>query len=901
MEYFDYQSDASSSSGADDSGAEASAAESAAEEGGKTPALTKKAAKKVSKKKTTTKKKATKKASKKSTKKAASSKKASKKTSKKKSSKKKTAGRKKKAGKRSPAHGKNLVIVESPAKAKTINRYLGNKFLVQASVGHVRDLPRSRLGVDVEKDFSPHYITIRGKKDVINELKRNAQAASHVYLATDPDREGEAIAWHLFEALGLVPEKAGRVTFNEITKAAIEKAFEQPRDIEMELVNAQQARRILDRLVGYSISPILWKKITKGLSAGRVQSVAQRLICEREEEIEKFKPEEYWSIWSYLMKQEVADALSPRDREALKVKLVALDAPSQKEEEEEDDKPAKKKVHLPEYLFKAELKKWQGATPKVTSKQEADTILQALEGVDFNVQKIETKERKDRPKPPFITSTLQQTASNKIGFTARRTMRVAQSLYEGIDLGKEGATGLITYMRTDSVHLSDFAMDEARELINKSFGDKYLPEKRVLYKSSGRAQAAHEAIRPTSALRTPSSIKSYLSPEQYKLYNLIWERFIACQMKPAVYLVTNVDIEAGQGLFRVSGKRLQFDGHTRLSGLKLEKGDQLLPELQEGEKLHCEKLKGDQHFTQPPPRYTEASLVRTLEKLGIGRPSTYAAIISTIVDRGYVMLDKRRFYATELGKIVTDLLIGNFSRIVDSEFTAKMENQLDKVEEGKLDWIEVMKNFYELFKDELAEAEKKIESIKGTPALDNQGKAVDCPLCTTPMVVRWSRNGKFFGCSDYPECKGTLPIGEDGNPIALKKEDIECPSCGSSMVVRIGKRGPFLGCSEFPKCRGTKALEASKSPEQRAAEERFAGLLCDKCKSPMGVRIGRGKPFLGCTAYPECKNALSLKKVEKRLEDGEMKLDPQLREETLERYAQERAEQESLRNTKSSS
>jgi len=852
-----------------------------------------KTAKKTAKK--AAKKKAKKKASKKTTtKKAASSSAASKKTTKK----------KKKASSKIAGKGKKLVIVESPAKAKTINKYLGASYVVKASVGHVRDLPKSKLGVDVEHDFEPQYLTIRGKKEVIDELKRYARGAKEIFLATDPDREGEAIAWHLKEGLQLDPAITHRVTFNEITKAAIQRAFEHPTEIGMDVVNAQQARRILDRLVGYSISPLLWRKITKGLSAGRVQSVAQRLICEREDEIKVFDPVEYWSISAFLMKLEAAKKLSADDRAKLNTTLAALhgeeidDADLIDSDEEvdlsEQEEKAKQKPVLPDYVFRADLKKWKGETPSIDDEAQANAIISSLENAPFTVSKIETKERKDRPKAPFITSTLQQAASNQLGFTARRTMRAAQGLYEGMDIGAEGAAGLITYMRTDSVHLSDFAMNDAREVIEQSFGKEYMPEERVIYKTNSKAQAAHEAIRPTSAYRTPDSIKEYLNADQYKLYKLIWERFIACQMVPALYLVTTMEIEAGEGLFRLSGKRLKFEGHARVSGLKLDSGEQLLPELEEQEKLDCGQVKGDQHFTQPPPRFTEASLVRTLEKLGIGRPSTYATIISTLTDRGYAKLEARRFFATELGQIVNKMVSGNFQRIVDSDFTAKMESQLDKIEEGKLDWVDVMRNFYALFKEELAEAEEKIESIKGTPALDSKGNAVHCPLCEKEMLERWSKNGKFYGCCDYPECKGTLPVGENGDPIQLKKEDIECPDCGSDMVVRIGKRGPFLGCSTFPACRGTRALEAAKTPEEKQAEEEFAGLSCDKCGSGMSVKIARGRPFLGCDSYPDCKNALSIKKVRDKLTEGEIAIDEEVRAKKLAEIKAERDKQEGL-------
>lgn len=851
------------------------------------------------------KKKATKKASKKKTGAKKVAKKAAKKTTKK--SAKKTS----KKTTRVVGSGKNLVIVESPAKAKTINKYLGSGYVVKASVGHVRDLPKSKLGIDVENNFALQYMTIRGKKEVLDELRKVSRVAKKVYLATDPDREGEAIAWHLKQALDLNPEITSRVTFNEITKDAIKRAFDHPKEIEGNTVDAYQARRALDRLVGYSISPLLWRKIAKGLSAGRVQSVAQRLICEREGEINAFVAEEYWSISAYLMQHTIASGMSDEQRRQLQNIIGqlhgdvarndeeddrALDSEEEVEQEqtEEGDEPAKKPT-LPQGVVRFDLKKWRGETPTIATAGDAEGIVSALQHSPFKVSMIQTRERRDKPKAPYITSTLQQAASIKLGFTARRTMRTAQRLYEGIDLGDEGSTGLITYMRTDSVHLSDFAIEDARSIIKASYGEAYMPETPVLYKTSSKAQAAHEAIRPTSALRTPDSVKEYLEADQYKLYSLIWERFIACQMTPAVYEVTTVEAEAGEGVFRVSGRRLKFDGHARVSGLKLESGEQLLPPYAEGETLDCAKVKGDQHFTSPPPRFSEASLVKTLEKLGIGRPSTYASIISTLVDRGYVKAESRRFFATELGLIVNELLVNNFSRIVDSEFTARMESQLDKIEEGKLDWVDVMANFYAIFKDELEDAEKKIEQIKGTPALTKEGAPVPCPLCTTNMVVRWSTNGKFFGCANFPECKGTLPLDAEGNPITLTKEDIECPECHKDMVVRMGKRGPFLGCSTFPACRGTRAIEATKSKEEKDAEQAFAGVRCNKCSAPMAVRVARGRPFLGCTAYPECKNAISLKKAEGLIAADGLVVDEELRQQQLAEIDNQRKAQESLR------
>ncbi|MCA8916495.1 MAG: type I DNA topoisomerase [Planctomycetes bacterium] len=823
---------------------------------------------------------------------------AKKKTAKKKSKKK---GAKGKATRR----GKPLVIVESPAKAKTINRYLGDGYIVKASVGHVRDLPKSKLGIDVEHDFEPQYLTIRGKKDIIKELKTAAAKAKVVYLAPDPDREGEAIAWHLKEALGLDDVRAKRVTFNEITKKAIQHAFENPREIATNLVNAQQARRMLDRLVGYKLSPLLWKKVFRGLSAGRVQSVALRVVVEREREIMAFKPEEYWTVAAFLGKQELDDD----GKEALAKFLAAYHGVTREEEAadnkpesdndedtddaaEQADKAPKEKPKLPEGVFHADLKQYKGEKLQLGSQEDVDALLADISGKAFAVTKIEKKERRDRPKPPFITSTLQQAASTRLGFGARKTMQIAQRLYEGIAIGEDGPTGLITYMRTDSLHMSDFAVNDAREMIQREFGERYLPEKGVFYKSSKRAQAAHEAIRPSSVARTPDSVARFLEKDQLRLYTMIWERFVACQMNPAVYEVTTIDIEAGDALFRTSGKRLLFDGHARITGVKLDKDEQLMPELHEGEKLTDHRVQPDQHFTQPPPRYTEASLVKTLEKEGIGRPSTYASIIGTIQDRFYVRGDKRRLFATELGMLVNDMLVGNFQRIMQTDFTSKMEAQLDKIEDGELDWVEVLRNFYAIFAEELAEAEVNIEKVKGKPALDENGELMPCPVCGSEMIERWSRFGKFYGCTKFPDCKGTVPLNRDGKILRVKKEDLECPECGKELVVRMSRRGPFLGCSTFPACRGTRSLESEKSLRQLKTEAEFAGLSCDQCGKPMNVKFFRGRPFIGCSGYPDCKNTYNPTKARAAIEDGSLKRDEVKVKEAEEKYERIKAERE---------
>ncbi|MCB9893738.1 MAG: type I DNA topoisomerase [Planctomycetes bacterium] len=823
---------------------------------------------------------------------------AKKKTAKKKSKKKAAKGK-------GARRGKPLVIVESPAKAKTINRYLGDGYIVKASVGHVRDLPKSKLGIDVEHDFEPQYLTIRGKKDIIKELKTAAAKAKTVYLAPDPDREGEAIAWHLKEALGLEDDRAKRVTFNEITKKAIQHAFDHPREIATNLVNAQQARRMLDRLVGYKLSPLLWKKVFRGLSAGRVQSVALRVVVEREREIMAFKPEEYWTVAAFLGKQQLDEA----GKEALAKFLAAYHGVTREEEAadnkpesendedtddaaEQTDKTPTEKPRLPDGVFHADLKQYKGEKLQLGSQADVDAMLADISGKPFTVSKIEKKERRDRPKPPFITSTLQQAASTRLGFGARKTMQIAQRLYEGIAIGEDGPTGLITYMRTDSLHMSDFAVADAREMIQREFGERYLPEKGVFYKSSKRAQAAHEAIRPSSVARTPDSVARFLERDQLRLYTLIWERFVACQMNPAVYEVTTIDIEAGDALFRTSGKRLLFDGHARITGVKLDKDEQLMPELHEGEKLIDHRVQPDQHFTQPPPRYTEASLVKTLEKEGIGRPSTYASIIGTIQDRFYVRGDKRRLFATELGMLVNDMLVGNFQRIMQTDFTSKMEAQLDKIEDGELDWVEVLRNFYAIFAEELAEAEVNIEKVKGKPALDENGELMPCPVCGSEMIERWSRFGKFYGCTKFPDCKGTVPLNRDGKILRVKKEDLECPECGKELVVRMSRRGPFLGCSTFPACRGTRSLESEKSLRQLKTEAEFAGLTCDQCGKPMNVKFFRGRPFIGCSGYPECKNTYNPTKAREAIEEGTLKRDEARVKEAEEKYERIKAERE---------
>ncbi|WP_431799400.1 type I DNA topoisomerase [Halobacillus andaensis] len=643
-----------------------------------------------------------------------------------------------------------LVIVESPAKAKTIERYLGKKYKVKASLGHVRDLPRSQMGVDVENEFEPKYITIRGKGPVLKELKTAAKKAKRVYLAADPDREGEAIAWHLAHSLNIDNKSECRVVFNEITKDAIKDSFKQPRTIDSDLVDAQQARRILDRLVGYNISPILWKKVKKGLSAGRVQSVAVKIIIDRENEIKNFKPEEYWTIDGDFLK----------DKESFEGSFYGIDG-EKKELKTEDD-----------------VKK----------------IQEQMKGDEFTIEKVNKRERRRNPSQPFTTSSLQQEAARKLNFRAKKTMMVAQQLYEGIDLkGKQGITGLITYMRTDSTRLSNSAKEDAKNYIQENFGSEYLSKNKT-EKKQGGAQDAHEAIRPTGADRDPKAMKSLLSRDQYRLYKLIWDRFIASQMAPAVLDTMTVHLYNHGVEFRATGSKVKFKGFMKVyvegrDDNKKEK-DKLLPHLEEGMTVKAEAIKPNQHFTQPPPRYTEARLVRTLEELGIGRPSTYAPTLDTIQRRGYVALDNKRFVPTELGEIVLEQLKEYFPEIIDVAFTKDMEDDLDSIEEGKQDWVSIISQFYQGFQPRLEKAEQEMEHIE----IKDEPAGIDCEKCGHEMVYKMGRYGKFLACSNFPDCRNTKPI--------LKKIDVTCPRCKKGEVVerKSKKNRKFFGCERYPEC-----------------------------------------------------------------------------------------------------
>ncbi len=685
--------------------------------------------------------------------------------------------------------GKSLVIVESKAKAATINKFLGRNFTVKASVGHVRDLPKKGLSIDVENDFEPTYVTIRGKGKILKELREAAKKSDIVYLASDFDREGEAIAWHIVEALKLPKTKTKRVVFNEITKRAILAAMEKPGDIDMNKVDAQQARRVLDRIVGYEVSPVLWKTIYYGLSAGRVQSVALRLICEREDEIDAFVPEEFWTI----------DAVFA----------------TKKNDE-----------------IKARLEKIDGKKTKVTEGKRAHEIVAALKDEIFTVAKLDERERKVNPLPPFITSTLQREAANRLRFTSKRTMMLAQQLYEGLPIDGENV-GLITYMRTDSTRMAGEAVDEAREHLKKNLGPDYVPAKPRHYRAKKGAQDAHEAIRPTSVALTPESLKGHLATDQYRLYELIWRRFVATQASQAVYENTTVDIEAKGHTFRAKGSVVRFPGWTSIYPA-FWKDLVELPALEEGQELKLLSIEPNQRFTKPPARYTEATLIKELEAKGIGRPSTYATIVETLKKRKYVALEKRQFAPTDLGRTVWDLLKNGFPDIFDVAFTAQMEGELDRVESGEDDWVTVVRAFYAPFAKRLEEVNGKIADLKQSLIKETKQR---CEKCDSVLVEKWGRNGRFLACSSYPDCKFTRPIeGEE-----TEVYDVKCDKCGAQMVAKHGRFGRFLGCSAYPKCKNTMPLPTGVS----CPEEKCPGVLVMR-------RTKKGRTFYGCSAYPGC-------------------------------------------------
>jgi DNA topoisomerase-1 len=741
---------------------------------------------------------------------------------------------------------KNLVIVESPAKAKTIHKYLGADFEVVASKGHVRDLPGKEFGIDIEKGWVPKYRTLPDRKDVLSALKKQAAKADAVYLAPDPDREGEAIAWHLKESLGLKDERTHRVTFNEITKRAVQEAFAHPTTIDMDRVAAQEARRFLDRVVGYKLSPLLRAKVAKGLSAGRVQSVAVRLIVEREREIQAFKPEEFWKITALVAPEGTVKKTAVRKKP--KKQPAKEDAKVDEAEAGGNGKAnAAAPIEVPEGAFLAELAEWAGQKFKASNAEDAQRIVTALEGATYQISKVEQKDRQEKAAPPFTTSTLQQQASIRLHYSAKKTMMLAQRLYEGVDLGSEGAVALITYMRTDSTRVSEDALRDCREHIKGTFGPNYVPDAPNRYAAGKSAQEAHEAIRPTDLSYTPEKVASSLPHDQLRLYTLIYNRFVASQMKPAIFAVTNVEVRAAEGLFKAQGKILKFDGYRRAYPPAGKQEDALLPALHEQQLLDLLDLLSSQHFTQPPPRYSEASLVKSLEKEGIGRPSTYAAIISKIQERGYVEQKERRFFATELGTVVTDLLVEHFPKVMDLKFTGHMEEELDLIESRKVGRDDVLTEFWEPFRQSLEEAKLKMQAVKGVQTEEK------CPQCQRPLVIRYSKKtgSKFLGCSGYPECTYTKPQGGEGREAPIPT-DHACPTCGKPMIQRMGSRGPFLGCSGFPECRTTMNFDAEGKP---VLASRPTEHVCDKCGKPMVLREGPRGPFLACTGYPKCRNA----------------------------------------------
>ena len=701
---------------------------------------------------------------------------------------------------------KSLLIVESPTKVKTLKKFVGRDFVIMASVGHLKDLPKSKLGVDVDNNFSPEYITIRGKGKILSDLKKEAKKANDIYLAPDPDREGEAIAYHIGNEVAKHTEgKIYRVMFNEITKSAVKEAIKNPTEVNINRFYAQQARRILDRLVGYKISPLLWKKVQPGLSAGRVQSVALRIVCDRENEIKAFKSEEYWTI--------------------------TLDVEGQV-------KPK----------FQSKLFKIDGNKAEIANQVSADEVVKNLKNAEFILDGLVKKERKRNPVAPFITSTLQQEASRKLNFSPKKTMMIAQRLYEGLPVGSRGTVGLITYMRTDSTKFSVEATEAIRDYIVNRYGDKFCPKEPNVYKSKKSAQEAHEAIRPTDVSIVPSEIKEYLEKDMFRLYELIWARSVSCQMVPAILDTTTFDIKAGQYLFRSNGSIVKFSGFMQVyveSGddeaaeKDIKPGDKILPELSKGEKLKLLEIDPEQHFTQPPARFSEAMLVKKLEEEGVGRPSTYAAIISVIKDRAYVESEERRLAPTKLGYLVSDLLLEHFPKFMTTKFTADMESQLDQIEFGETEWVKTLQSFYTPFKLNLDEAEKKIG--------DSEVEETDeiCDKCSQPMIVKWGRFGKFMACSGYPDCKNTKQISKEGSDGKAVSESTAvegtCEKCQSSLVLKVGRFGKFIACSNYPDCKFTKPIDL--------------GIKCpkDDCKGKIAARRSKkGRMFYGCTAYPNC-------------------------------------------------
>ena len=800
---------------------------------------------------------------------------------------------------------KELVIVESPAKARTINKYLGSNYVVMASVGHVRDLPAKNPkgvkdpvpGVDLENNFKPSYRIIKGKGASVSELKKTAKKSSGVWLATDLDREGEAIAWHLAEALGIKPEESNRVLFNAITKDEIQKAFKNPRPINMNKVNAQQARRILDRIVGYQVSPLLWKKVAGGLSAGRVQSVAVRLLVEREREIEAFIPEEYWRITGYF-------TISVNDVDSLRGKWRKWleDAPEKRNGKKSNGRTNNEKNNwLTKHdSFFAELIEIDG---KKLKSQNCDKALAVAElagfylddqieiantkakdpaqrvvhlnghmssvGPEWYIKSIQTKRTKSRPYAPFITSTLQQAAANQLGFTTQNTMRTAQVLYEGIQIDNMGSVGLITYMRTDSTHVAQDAITMAREFINKEFGNQYLPGKPNVFATSNKsAQEAHEAIRPTDVTLTPDRVKKSLTDQQFKLYRIIWERFVACQMKEAQWDHTTIQISGTSGgkelLFRTTGRVLVFDGYYRVSGIPINTdAAAMLPSMTAKQPLAAIQIDPVQHFTSPPPRYTEASLVKKLEAESIGRPSTYAQIIQVLQNRKYGEKIQNRFYATDLGKVVSDKLIEAFPDILEVGYTRDMEQQLDNIEEKQADWVQMLRDFYGPFKQSLETAYEGMGHAKA----ETQPAPYDCPECNGKTVYRFGRNGRFLSCAGYPECKYASPIDREGKPVSPEQTEVACLKCGEPMLLRKGRFGPFLSCPSYPECDGIINLDKKGFVSQPKVPPLLTDLDCTKCGSQLNLRRGAKGPWLSCSKFPKCRGRLGWAKLDDKIKD----------------------------------
>jgi DNA topoisomerase-1 len=713
--------------------------------------------------------------------------------------------------------GKSLLIVESPTKARTLSRYLGDRFDIRASVGHVKDLPANELGINIENKFEPHYQVIKGKEKVIRELRKAAAQADSIYLAPDPDREGEAIAWHIAEELRSSKKEIYRVLFNELTRNAIENALKQPGELHQHKFEAQLARRLLDRLVGYQISPILWDKIRRGLSAGRVQSVTLRLICEREHEILAFDSEEYWTITALL---------------------------------EGEVKPQ----------IEARLWGKAGKKVKIVNQEQASALVTVLEQASYQIEKVEKKKRTRSPAPPFITSTLQQEAARKLRYTAQRTMAIAQRLYEGVELGKEGAVGLITYMRTDSTRLAKEAVTAARTWIRDNLGTEYVPQKAPVYRSRKGTQDAHEAIRPTSVTRTPEQMAASLKKDELALYELIWKRFVASQMSPAQLDQTIMHIAAGELMLRASGTVLRFPGFMQIyiEGSDngeggLEEGSKL-PDLEEGKSLKLVKVEPKQHFTQPPPRFTEASLIRELEEKGIGRPSTYASIMQVIQKKEYTIKEKRRFKPTELGMLVNDLLVANFPEVLNVAFTAQMEAKLDQVETGNQGWLQVIEDFYQQFHQAVERAQTEMIDVKreGLPT------ELDCEKCGKKMHIRWGKNGLFLSCSGYPTCKNSKNFARDskGKIQAAAEGDVRgtCELCSRDMVAKNGRFGPFLACTGYPECKNTRSLQNEKGEEKEKTVQ-YTDEVCDKCDGRFVIRKSRqGISFMACENYPRCRN-----------------------------------------------